>query len=70
MMQAWDVATGGIAIQLHQKSTTKEQAPYLHFTADESMVYHLMTNAVNGYDMGNVGGGMFAVVALYGVLSL
>lgn len=66
-LKAWDVATGGIAVQLHQKSTTKEQAPYLHFTADESMVYHLMTNAVNGYDMGNVGGGVAKKLYLKGV---
>lgn len=55
--QAWEVVSGNVAIQLHQKSTTKEQAPYLHFTDDESMVYHLMTNAVNGYSMENVEGG-------------
>lgn len=55
--QAWVISSGEVAIQLHQKSTTKEAAPYLHFTDDESMVYHLMTNAINGYSMDNPQGG-------------
>ena len=39
-----------MAMQLFQKSYSKDTWPAISFTGDESSAFHLVTNAVNVYD--------------------
>ena len=42
-----------MAMQLFQKSYSRDTWPAISFTGDESSALHLVTNAVNVYDPAN-----------------
>ena len=49
VLQVWRVASGEVALTLHQKSFTRDAWPSVHFAADESLAAHMVGNAVNIY---------------------
>lgn len=48
-MKVWRIADWEPVLQLHQKNLARDVWPFIHWAADESMAYHMVTNAVNGY---------------------
>lgn len=50
MTQVWEWRVSKVAMQLFQKSYSRDMWPAISFTGDESSALHLVTNAVNVYD--------------------
>ena len=57
MAQVWEWRENRVAMQLFQKSYSKDTWPAISFTGDESSAFHLVTNAVNVYDPSNFASG-------------
>ena len=61
-LQLLNVKTGEVAMQLYQKTMSKESWPCLRLSADEAVACHLVTNAVNVYSTSNFAAGKRIIV--------
>ncbi len=61
-LQLLSVKTGEVAMQLYQKTMSKESWPCLRLSADEALACHLVTNAVNVYSTSDFAAGTCIVV--------
>lgn len=52
----WDVESRGCALELFQKSVTKESWPPLQWAADDAGCWHAVTNTLHFYARGEDGG--------------
>ena len=56
-MQLVEVASQQVVLQLFQKTMSKEAWPALQLTADETLTFHLVNNAVNVYSTADFAAG-------------
>ena len=61
-LQLLSVKTGEVAMQLYQKTMSKESWPCLRLSADEAVACHLVTNAVNVYSTSDFAAGTRIIV--------
>ena len=53
--QVWKLGSGSVVLALYQRSFSRDAWPSVQFVADESLAFHLVTNAVNIYSAADWG---------------
>ncbi|KAL4428252.1 hypothetical protein ABPG75_002341 [Micractinium tetrahymenae] len=66
-LKVWRLADAQCLLSLHQKLFTKDSWPSVQFTADESLAFHQVTNAVSIYSTADFGAGVSKRLSLKGV---
>lgn len=49
-LQVWEVATGKLLWEFHQRSVSDENWPVLHWQDDEALTFHMVTNTIQAHD--------------------
>ncbi|PSC70931.1 eukaryotic translation initiation factor eIF2A family [Micractinium conductrix] len=66
-LKVWRLADGECVLSLYQKMFSKDSWPSVQFTADESLAFQQVTNAVNIYSAADFGAGVSKRMPLKGV---